>query len=68
MTWQGWAEIALTLVLTVAIAWPLGIHLARVLEGRATPLDPLLRPVERAILALAGPQAATSQTLSLIHI
>ena len=62
MTWQGWAEIALTLVLTVAIAWPLGIHLARVLEGRATPLDPLLRPVERAILALAGPQAATSQT------
>ena len=62
MTWQGWAEIALTLVLTVAIAWPLGIHLARVLEGRATPLDPVLRPVERAILALAGPQAATSQT------
>ena len=35
MTIQGWAEIALTIGLTVALGWPLGIYLARVWTGSA---------------------------------
>ncbi|MGH1558846.1 hypothetical protein ACRAWD_16445 [Caulobacter segnis] len=33
MTWQGWAEIALTLSLAVAIGWPLGVFMSRVWNG-----------------------------------
>ncbi len=54
MTWQGWAEIALTLGLSVACAWPLGAYLAAVLQGGRTWLDPVLRPIERGFLRAAG--------------
>ncbi len=54
MTWQGWAEIAFTLGSTIALGWPLGLYLARVWTGGKTWLDPLLRPVERGVYALAG--------------
>ena len=54
MTWQGWAEIALTIGLAVALAWPLGTYLAAVLQGGRTWLDPVLRPVERLFHAAAG--------------
>ncbi len=46
MNWQGWAEIAFTLIVTVALAWPLGLYLERVWQGGKTWLDPVLRPVE----------------------
>lgn len=46
MNIQGWAEIALTLGLSVALAWPLGIYMSRVWNGERTWLDPVLKPVE----------------------
>jgi K+-transporting ATPase ATPase A chain len=61
MTWQGWAEIALTLALTVALAWPAGIYLARILGDKRTPLDPVIRPVEQLIYRLIGPEARCEQ-------
>ncbi len=43
---QGWAEIVFTIALTVALAFPLGVYLARVWQGQSTWLDPVLKPVE----------------------
>lgn len=51
---RGWAEIALTLAVTVALAWPLGVYMARVWMGERTWLDPVLKPVERAVHAACG--------------
>ena len=51
---RGWAEIALTLGVTIALAWPLGIYMARVWQGQSTWLDPVLRPVERVIYSACG--------------
>ena len=46
MTFQGWAEIALTLSAACLLGWPLGVYLSRVWNGETTWLDPVLRPVE----------------------
>ena len=54
MNAQGWAEIALTLAVTLALAWPLGIYMSRVWQGEKTWLDPILKPVERVIYAACG--------------
>ena len=62
MTWQGWAEIALTIGLAVALAWPLGIYLAKVLQGERTWLTPILRPVETLFYKPAGVDPAKGQT------
>jgi K+-transporting ATPase ATPase A chain len=62
MTWQGWAEIALTIGLAVALAWPLGIYLAQVLSGGRTWLDGALRPLEHGFYRLAGLSETKSQT------
>ncbi len=61
MTWQGWAEIALTIALSVALAWPLGAYLARVFQGGRTWLDPLLKPVEALFYRSAGIDEHKSQ-------
>ena len=50
MTLNGWAQIALTLLLVTAAAVPLGRYIAAVVEGRVR----FLAPVERAIYAAAG--------------
>ena len=52
MEWRGWAEIVFTIALTVALAWPLGLYLARVWTGGKTWLDPVLKPVEIGAYAL----------------
>ena len=54
MTWQGWAEIALTIALSAGLAWPLGAYLARVFESGRTWLDPVLRPVEAVFYRACG--------------
>jgi K+-transporting ATPase ATPase A chain len=54
MTPIGWAQIALVLVLVVATAIPLGRYMAMVGEGRLR----FLLPLERAIYAVAGVDAA----------
>jgi len=62
MNMQGWAEIALTIGLAVGLGWPFGVYMARVWEGRPTLLDPLLAPLERAFLSLAGVRDQKGQT------
>jgi potassium-transporting ATPase potassium-binding subunit len=51
---QGFLQIALTLLILVAIAPFLGKYIARVFLGEATGLDLVLLPVERSIYALGG--------------
>lgn len=62
MTWQGWAEIALTLSLAVAIGWPLGVFLSRVWKGERTFLDPVMRPVETLFYKACGVDPTKSQS------
>ena len=52
--WLQFAAFSLVLLLTVR---PVGIYLARVLEGQSTWLDPLFRPIERLIYKLCGVEA-----------
>lgn len=54
MTLVGWLQIALVFALALLAAWPLGIYLAKVVEGERTPLSPLLEPVERGFYRAAG--------------
>ena len=61
MTWQGWAEIACTIALSVALAWPLGAYLARVFQGGRTWLDPVLKPVEALFYRASGIDETKSQ-------
>lgn len=61
MNIQGWAEIALTLSLSVLIAWPIGIYLSRVWNGERTWLDPVMRPVEGVFYKAAGIDPERSQ-------
>jgi K+-transporting ATPase ATPase A chain len=54
MSANGWLQFALfSLILLVSVR-PVGIYLARVLEGEGTWLDPVLRPFERLIYKLSG--------------
>ena len=50
MIWQGWAEIVATIALSVALAWPLGLYMARVWRGEVR----WLAPVERLFYAASG--------------
>ena len=61
MNWQGWAEIALTLGLALALGWPLGIFMSRVWNKESTWLDPVLKPIERGFYAVAGIDPNKSQ-------
>ena len=61
MNWQGWAEIALTLGLALALGWPLGIFMSRVWNKESTWLDPVLKPVERVFYAAGGIDPDKSQ-------
>ncbi len=54
MTLNGWLQIAVMLALVIATARPLGLYTAAVLQGGPTFLDPVLRPLERRLYALAG--------------
>jgi K+-transporting ATPase ATPase A chain len=58
MTANGWLQFALFSLILIATVRPVGIYLARVLEGERTWLDPVLRPFERLIYKLSGVNAA----------
>lgn len=62
MNGSGWAEILITIGVSVALAWPLGVYLARIWQGERTWLDPILRPLERALYAACGVRADCSQS------
>jgi K+-transporting ATPase ATPase A chain len=57
MSVNGWLQFAIYSVILLASARPVGIYLARVLEGGRTWLDPVLRPFERLIYKLCGVKA-----------
>jgi potassium-transporting ATPase potassium-binding subunit len=62
MTVHGWELLGLYTVVLIACAWPLGIFMANVLEGRRTFLGGLLGPIERACYRLSGVDAGAEMT------
>jgi potassium-transporting ATPase potassium-binding subunit len=54
MTINGWLQIALFLLLILAVTKPLGVFMARVFNGEKTFLDPVLRPIEKLIYRTTG--------------
>lgn len=60
--WQGFFQIALTIVVLVAIAPFFGRYIARVFLGKKTLLDPIMNPLERTIYALGGIRAKDDMT------
>ena len=57
MSANGWLQFAIYSVILLATVRPVGIYLARVLEGERTWLDPVFRPVERLLYKLSGVNA-----------
>ena len=57
MSANGWLQFAIYSVILLATVRPVGIYMARVLEGERTWLDPVLRPFERLIYKLCGVNA-----------
>jgi K+-transporting ATPase ATPase A chain len=58
MSANGWLQFAIFSAILLASVRPVGIYLARVLEGERTWLDPVLRPIERLIYKLCCVDAA----------
>ena len=54
-------QIGLFTVLVTAISVPLGLYMARVFAGEPTMLDPVLKPLERAIYRVCGVHPETEQ-------
>ncbi|MBN8847507.1 MULTISPECIES: potassium-transporting ATPase subunit KdpA [unclassified Sphingomonas] len=61
MTVQGWALIALFVIILGLAARPVGLWLFALYEGRRTPLHIVLGPVERGFYRLAGVDPAKEQ-------
>jgi K+-transporting ATPase ATPase A chain len=57
MSANGWLQFGLFCLILLASVRPVGLYLARVLEGERTWLDPVLRPIERLIYKLCGVNA-----------
>jgi K+-transporting ATPase ATPase A chain len=57
MTANGWLQLVAFLAVLLLLMRPLGLYIARVLEGQKTFLDPLLRPIERLLYRACGIQA-----------
>jgi K+-transporting ATPase ATPase A chain len=54
MSANGWLQFAIYSLILLATVRPVGVYLARVMEGERTWLDPVLRPIERLIYRLSG--------------
>jgi potassium-transporting ATPase potassium-binding subunit len=57
MTTNGWLQFVVFFAVLLLLMRPLGLYIARVLEGQKTFLDPLLRPIERLLYRVCGIQA-----------
>jgi K+-transporting ATPase ATPase A chain len=62
MTVSGWLQILFVFALVLATVVPLGRHMARVFAGERTILSPVVGPIERGLLALAGRRSLVPQT------
>ncbi|MBH8553349.1 potassium-transporting ATPase subunit A [Nostocaceae cyanobacterium CENA357] len=51
---QGWIQIALTLLIVIAITPLLGKYIARIFMGEKTLLDAVINPLDKAIYAFSG--------------
>src|SRR3977135_4683352 len=54
MTFNGWLQVAVFLLAILAVTAPLGRFMTRVFNRERTWLDPVLRPIERAIYRATG--------------
>lgn len=59
---QGWIQIAITLLIVLAIMPLFGRYLARVFMGQKTILEPIAHPIERSLLRLSGIQHREDMT------
>jgi K+-transporting ATPase ATPase A chain len=57
MTANGWLQFVAFLAVLLLLMRPLGLYIARVVQGEKTFLDPLLRPVEKFIYRACGVHA-----------
>src|ERR1700727_2181671 len=57
MTANGWLQFVAFFVVLLVLMRPLGLYIARVVEGEKTFLDPVLRPVERLLYRACGIKA-----------
>ena len=55
-------QVGIFSALVTAISVPLGLYMARVFAGEQTLLDPVLRPVERAIYRVCGVHPEAEET------
>ena len=58
---NAFIQVGLFSIVVTAISVPLGLYMARVFSGQRTFLDPVLRPVERAIYRVCGVHPGTEQ-------
>src|SRR5579862_1073258 len=58
---RGWGEILFTIAVSVGLAVPLGVYLARVWQGGRTWFDPVLKPVESVLYRAFGVDPNKSQ-------
>jgi K+-transporting ATPase ATPase A chain len=54
MTANGWLQFAVFFAVLLLLMRPLGLYIARVLQGEKTFLDPVLRPIERLLYRICG--------------
>src|SRR5437868_12230645 len=54
MTVNGWFQIAVFLLLILAVTKPLGVFMARVFNREKTFMDPVLRPIEKVLYRVTG--------------
>ncbi|HSB75067.1 MAG TPA: potassium-transporting ATPase subunit KdpA, partial [Terriglobales bacterium] len=54
MTVNGWFQIAIFLLVVLALTKPLGMFMTRVFNRQPTFVDPVLRPIERLIYRFTG--------------
>jgi K+-transporting ATPase ATPase A chain len=59
---QGWIQIALTLLIVVAITPFFGKYIAQIFLEQSTFLDSILNPVERVLYSLVGVKAKENMT------
>jgi potassium-transporting ATPase potassium-binding subunit len=57
MSANGWMQFVVYSAVLLLLVKPVGIYLARVLEGERTWLDPFLRPIERLTYRVCGVHA-----------
>jgi K+-transporting ATPase ATPase A chain len=54
MSVNGWLQFAIFCLVLLATVRPVGIYIARVIEGERTWLDPIFRPIERILYRICG--------------